>query len=66
MYKRYFLELYNLKTKEYHTQGEYDSFQEAEKARENYVNPNYPNGAELNINVLTYDNEDFLQDVETY
>lgn len=66
MYKRYFLELYNPKTKAYHTQGEYDSFEEAEEARKNYVNPNYPNGVELNINVLTYDNEDFLQDVETY
>ena len=66
MYKRYFLELYSSKTKAYHTQGEYDSFEEAEEARINYINPNYPNGVELNINVLTYDDEDFLQDVETY
>lgn len=66
MYKRYFLELYNTKTKEYHTQGEYDTFEEADKARKNYSNPNYPKGAELNINVLIYDYEDNLIDCETY
>ena len=67
MTKKYFLELFNPKTGEYHTQGIYETLEEAEKARDNYYNPNYPNGADLTIDELSYDDEgNLLDDIETY